>query len=282
MTVSIGITSGRSGPSPFTGPSRICTGQCPSGVAFATTRIGYAYGPRHAWVTLDGGRTWQQRHGGAIRLITLRTTVIEITASDISNCLPGCNYRVQWAKLGTASRRAAASLPATPNAFDVSLLGSGNDAYFVSYGHSAGGEPSARAKLFRTLDGGRRWTIRRYDPHAPTGPLGTGDPCPEHNQRHAPEIDTTAIALSAQGVITVQCLDREHPQHRFTITSTDHARTFGHRGHQQPPGGYASYFAAEGRTPRYLPSGFGWRLARRSGYQTTTNSGHTWSAHHFT
>lgn len=266
------------GDSPFGVAVSRCGQSCVTGVAFMTRRIGYAYSRSALWLSTDGGAHWRRETGSAFAMLAAPDTVVRVSASDAADCLPGCRYRLQWAAASAPGVWHTSRLPAVPEQFGISLVGAGAHVYFLSYGHIAGGEPSARAELFVSGDGGRTWTIRRYRPPASPGnpSAGVGEPCPQQPGAGG-EVDSEAIAVTAAGTVMIRCVLRGNPAsaaRQFVITSTDHAATFVRRAAPAPNWEFAGGGVATG--PRYLPSGFGWRLRGERGYAVTIDGGRTW------
>lgn len=187
-----------------------CTSRCAQGIRFATTKIGYAFGPNVFFMTTDGGATWNQQPGGAARLETLDGNVIRVSTT----CVPGCPYTVQTAPIGSASWQSA-TLPGAQAGMNsgVALVRTGRRAFIDIFGHVAGGAQDARSVLYSSDDDGLTWTRR-------------GEVCPQTTVSGAGgEVDSTSLTTAADGSVTALCAPRV-PGPAFTITSTDGGQTF--------------------------------------------------------
>jgi photosystem II stability/assembly factor-like uncharacterized protein len=181
-----------------------------SGLRFADSQVGYAYGPQALYLTKDGGRSWRRETGGAIALETSNGTVIRVTSTG-TGCPGPCNVRVLVAKNGS-SAWTPAPLP-TPNGATggdgVAFSRNGDEAVLANLGHPAGGATDAHATLFLSHDAGRTWTSR-------------ADPCP---QRGGSEVDTITVLADPGGVVTVGCAPRSGAA-EFVAVSRDGGTTF--------------------------------------------------------
>jgi photosystem II stability/assembly factor-like uncharacterized protein len=185
-----------------------CTGNqaCVSGLRFANSQVGYAYGPNALFLTTDAGQHWQRQSGNGYGLEIANGTVLRA----VSNCLPGCPFAIQRAAVGSDSWTAVA-LPASGQTSGVQLVRSGHLAALLTEGHVAGGVQHATSVLFSSTDDGAHWAAR-------------GEPCPQGST----EVDSTAVSIgSDDGSITVLCAPRDARQSQFTMTSTDGGGHFG-------------------------------------------------------
>ncbi|WP_375480628.1 hypothetical protein [uncultured Jatrophihabitans sp.] len=199
--------------SPFNAAS--CAGSCVEHVRFATAKVGYLYGNRASgrgpnfFTTADGGRTWRVAPGqSAEALESLNGDVIRVVTST-PGCPPACSYRVQTAPVGSLRWRAA-PLPQPTEATAVALSRVGTRSYLETYLNPAGGAESARASLFVSTDGGRRWAFR-------------GEPCPQDGRN---EVDSTAMTTAPDGSLVVLCTPRDAQRNSFIAVSTNGARSF--------------------------------------------------------
>jgi photosystem II stability/assembly factor-like uncharacterized protein len=185
-----------------------CITACVTSVRFATPLVGYLFGPRILYSTMDGGATWQKQDGGAEAVEIANGTAMRVADQG---CVPGCGYRVSMAPTGSGAWRTVLTIPPSAIGFDtgVSLARTGSRAFVMVYGHVAGGAPSAHSTLYSSTDGGATWTKR-------------GEPCP---QSLAPEVDATALTTADDGSVAVLCTARSGGASVFA-TSTDGAATF--------------------------------------------------------
>ncbi|HJQ03178.1 MAG TPA: hypothetical protein VJ851_16395 [Jatrophihabitans sp.] len=176
-------------------PTRACIGT----LRFATPQVGYAYGPSALFMTTDGGRHWQQQTGGANGLEAADGTVVRV----ISNCLPGCTFRIERANIGSTDWTTV-PLPAGGQTSAAQLARAGNRVALLTEGHVSGGAQHATSVLFTSTDGGASWNSR-------------GEQCPQGNV----EYDSTAVTIAPDGSITILCGARNNTERHFTMTSTD-------------------------------------------------------------
>lgn len=206
-----------------------CSEPCLTGVRFASTRFGYAYGVKAFYTTADGGLSWHRRAGGAVALEAADGNVIRVT-SPSSGCPGPCSIAFQTAPVGGSTwttRLHAGNL----STFGVGFGRTGARAYLLLEGHVAGGGEHAYSTLYRTADDGRTWTQR-------------GEPCPQLGR----EDDSTLPSSAPDGSLAVFCTPRGINANSFVATSTDGGRTF-HAGSYQLGSGYTRALgAASSRT----------------------------------
>ncbi|MCW2494086.1 hypothetical protein [Jatrophihabitans sp.] len=167
-----------------------CESRCVSHMRFASTKIGYVYGPDALLMTLDGGKSWQLESGGAVALETLDGNVIRVEQS--AGCPPGCTFTVQKAPIGS-TRWTTVPAPIAPmNGVGAQLSRNGSDAYLLLTANPAGGAGSATSQLLSSTDDGATWTNR-------------GEPCPQLGG----EVDSTALTTGGgDGSVIVACQPR--------------------------------------------------------------------------
>jgi photosystem II stability/assembly factor-like uncharacterized protein len=193
-------------------PMPACEEPCIQHLRFATDDIGYAYGRSALFMTTDGGANWQRQPGGADALETLDGNVIRVVDQALGGCVPGCDYNVQTAPLGSATWRSV-DLPGTydkGSSSGVALARTGNRAFVEVFGHTAGGGQDATSILYASADDGATWTRR-------------DEPCP---QSAAHEVDSSAITTAADGSLAVLCLPRGGTGPGFTAVSIDGSGPF--------------------------------------------------------
>jgi photosystem II stability/assembly factor-like uncharacterized protein len=179
-----------------------CTGDqaCVSGLRFANSQVGYAYGPSALFMTTDAGQHWQRQSlAGASGLEVADGIVVRVS----SKCLPGCDFTVERSVVGSTSWQSV-PLPAGGQTSGAQLARAGNLVALLTEGHIAGGAQHATSVLLTSTTGGVSWTAR-------------GEPCPQGSS----EYDSTAVSTAADGSITVLCSSRDAQQAHFTMTSTD-------------------------------------------------------------
>jgi photosystem II stability/assembly factor-like uncharacterized protein len=186
-----------------------CADPCIEGLRFANDRIGYAYGPDALFMTTDAGKSWQPMTGGADVLETLDGNVIRVS----TKCLPGCDYSVQIAPIGSSAWHPVA-LPGPQTAMNSGavLARTGSRAFIDVLGHVSGGAGNAESVLYSSADDGASWQRR-------------GEPC---QQTAGNEIDSIGLTSAADGSVTVLCARRgaSSAQSDFTETSVDGGTSF--------------------------------------------------------
>lgn len=214
---------------------------------FANDNIGYAYGATSLYMTLDGGRRWNQQPGGAIALETAGGNVVRVTASS-SGCPAWCNIKIFTAPIGT-SRWTRANLPRAQmplGGFGIELARSGNNVYLLNLGHPAGGGSRATSDLYVSHDNGQHWTVRP-------------EPCPQIHH----EVDSLAITAAPPEQVTVECAPRylSPARHAFIATSNDAGATFRRQPGNIPFHAIGTVLAGD---PAHALLAADWTLATRS------------------
>jgi photosystem II stability/assembly factor-like uncharacterized protein len=245
-------------PPPANLPLPVCTDPCVQHLRFATSRIGYAFGPAALFMTTDGGATWQRQSGGADALETLDGNVIRVVTS--AGCSPpGCHYSVQVAPLGAADWTSVALPGSQPGmSVGVAMARTGRMSFVEVFGHVSGGAQEAQSALFTSTDDGASWTNR-------------GEPCPQVGGEISTEVDSTALATADDGSLTLICTGRGDQSPQFTITSTDGGRSF-RTGDLQALGaaGISALGAASAAT----------LIVSSDDTYRSTDGGHTWRRLH--
>ena len=178
---------------------------CVSGVRFATTQIGWLFGPTFLQTT-DGGRRWIRLPGPAVMDVEASQGVaVRLTSTDWEACGGGCMSHIERERLGAGSwQPVSAPVFGTP-----SLIILGSDVYLVSVPNLGG---AGRAELRRSTDAGKTWTEMV-------------DPCTVGSDDHI----TTSASAAPDGVFVVLCSARQQPTSPFVRISTDAGTTFGPR-----------------------------------------------------
>jgi photosystem II stability/assembly factor-like uncharacterized protein len=199
-------------PPPANVPLLVCDDPCIQHVRFATDQIGYAFGPSALFMTTDGGVNWQRLPGGADALETLDGNVIRVVDQVGGGCVPGCDYNVQIAPIGSATWHNV-DLPGTydrGSTTGVALVRTGPRAFIEVFGHVSGGGSDATSLLYTSTNDGVNWT--RHD-----------EPCPQNSGY---EVDSTAITAAADGSVAVLCSPRGASSPDFTAVSSDGTAPF--------------------------------------------------------
>ena len=160
---------------------------CVDHLRFATSRIGYAYGPDALFRTTDGAQSWTKQTGGAVALETVNDDVIRLSTH-------GSALTVSTADLGSTTWTTR-SLPGVPaGAAGFALARTSSAAYVVSLA-TATGDPAST--LWASTNDGQTWTER--GPACGTvGDVGTGD-----GVAVAPDGAVALACSSAAGATTV-------------------------------------------------------------------------------
>ncbi len=186
---------------------------CVSSIRFVRTdagdEVGYAFNPGLA-VTTDGGRTWtvDTVSGAVAALETARGNVIRLLVPQ--GACPGCTFTIQQAAIGGTGWTDVAR-PTFARGVGASLERQGPRLAVLIRGHTSGGASDARSHLMFSSDDGATWS--EHDD--PCGPLSLTD-----------EVDTTQVALAANGGVVVLCRHRGQDR-TFVRVSTDSGRTYG-------------------------------------------------------
>jgi photosystem II stability/assembly factor-like uncharacterized protein len=178
---------------------------CVSGVRFATTQIGWLFGPTLLQTT-DGGRRWSRLPGPPVMDVEASQGVaVRLVSTEGDACGGRCTYHIQREPLAAGTwQPVSTSVFGTP-----SLIILGSDVYLASVPNLAG---TGHADLRRSTDAGKTW-IDMIDPCT----VGTGD--------HV----TTSASAAPDGVFVVLCSAGQQPRSPFVRISTDGGMTFGPR-----------------------------------------------------
>jgi len=188
-----------------------CAVWCVQHIRFATSKVGYLYGPSALLMTTDAGRTWKTQPGGALALETLDNNVIRVSGSE--GCPPGCSYTVQTSAIGS-TKWTTETLPGAASGAGVTLARTSHFAYLMTYGNPAGGAENEKSTLFVSDNDGVTWTNRGEVCGQNAGPQG--------------EVDSSAMTGGSDASIQVVCQPHTTtPVDTAWVTiSTDHGRTF--------------------------------------------------------
>jgi len=133
---------------------------CVSHIRFATSKIGYLFGPG-LFMTVDGGESWHE-------VTSLPVETLEAAGGDVfrvvydgEGCPGPCNRTVEKATVGSNPWQTLLQIPGSLQIPEAALdtatliLEGSQTIYLPIYGNPAGGEPFTT--LFRSLDGGQTW-----------------------------------------------------------------------------------------------------------------------------
>jgi len=186
-----------------------CFPACVSHIRFATGSLGYLYGP-DLLTTHDGGLSWQHASGPNVDQLEVLDHAVYRSAWTHSGCPGPCDISVQRAAIGAADWHPVINPVDTPDrGGPPQLVGTDSILLAGAYG-SLAGPVSARAKLYRSTDGGATW--QKLD-----------DPCP--NSR-PDEVVLTALATAPGGFVAGLCQQHSNPSTGTLITSEDGGSTW--------------------------------------------------------
>ncbi len=186
-----------------------CHEPCLSGVRFASTKVGYAYGLKAFYTTADGGFSWHKQVGGAVAVEAADGNVIRVTTSG-SGCPGPCQVGIETAPVGSTSwTRRSLGLPGDSFVATAAFARTGARAFLLIEANPAGGGQHETSTLFRSADDGHSWAR-------------VGEPCP---QRDA-EDDSVLPSSAPDGSYAVLCRPRGASGRSYVATSTDGGRTF--------------------------------------------------------
>jgi hypothetical protein len=174
---------------------------CLSGVRFATSKIGWLFGPS-LFRTSDGGNTWTRESSRAVLDVeAARGVAMRVTTADYE-CAQ-CGVHVDRVRLPSSEWR---RFP--PEFVSAQLLLQGTDSYIVSPANSAGAGDS---RLWHSSGGRTTWTE-------------INDPCALPH----PGFRTESASAAPGGVLTVLCAKVGGTSASMQV-STDRGKTFGSR-----------------------------------------------------
>jgi photosystem II stability/assembly factor-like uncharacterized protein len=194
---------------PGTIQSGCLPGDCVSHVRFATSTVGYLFGPAF-YVTTDGGLNWRSTS------LNLPVESVEPGAGSVLRIVdnsvgcPGpCDRTVEAAAIGSNNWRPLLSIPfarADSRQETAELIRQGSRVIYVPiYGSPSAGGGSQQAILFRSTDAGRTWEH-------------LGDPC----GGSGPTLkDAVGFAAAPGAFLAALCNRRDGESPAFVTTSND-------------------------------------------------------------
>jgi hypothetical protein len=180
---------------------------CVSQVRFASSTVGYLYGPALLMST-NGGRAWQVQPGPQVETLALAGGDVYRVAYDHGGCPGPCQPTLQEAAIGSTAWHTLIGQLASPARSDTAqIVASGSTLLVAMYGSQAGPTP-AQAVVYRSTDGGASWQ-QRTDPCSGRGTGGKGE-----------EQDLTDLAAAPGGFFAGLCSPHTGSG-TFVVTSTD-------------------------------------------------------------
>jgi photosystem II stability/assembly factor-like uncharacterized protein len=189
---------------------------CVSHIRFATSKIGYLFGPG-LFMTVDGGESWQEVTSPPVETLEAADGNVFRVVYDHGGCPGPCNRTVEEAPAGSNAWRTLLQIPGLlqipVGALDTAtlILQGSQTIYLPIYGNPAGGEPYTT--LFRSLDGGQTWQ-QLADPCVSTSILGDS---------------ATGFAAAPGGYLAALCFSITEPATLAVFTSNDAGTTWGPR-----------------------------------------------------
>jgi len=186
---------------------------CVSQVSFASSTIGYLYGPA-LLMTTDGGLTWHVQPGLQTGTLTIADGQVYRGAFTSDGCPGPCQPSLQEAPVGSADWRTIIGQITEPDRGSFGQIAvSGPDVLIDMIGSLAGPFP-ANAIVYRSTDGGATWARQAADPCSGLGPGGPAE-----------ENDLIGLAAAPGGFFAGLCYRRESMD-AFVVTSADAGATW--------------------------------------------------------
>jgi len=185
---------------------------CVSQVRFATTRVGYLFGPA-LFQTDDGGRSWRRVPSRPVEALEPSAGTVVRVVYDHTGCPGPCTRMVQETTAGSDTWHTLLRIPLAVSSGGVAaqMVRQGPSViYLPVYGHVAGGALTAHTVIFRSTDGGNSWQ-RLADPCGGTG-----------QEEH----DTAGLAAAPGGFVAVLCEPRAGTGLTFVLTSADYGSSW--------------------------------------------------------
>lgn len=190
---------------------------CVSHIRFATSSVGYLFGPA-LFMTTDGGRHWHRQAGPSVESVEPGPGNVVRVVYATTGCPGPCHQSVQEAPVGSSTWRTLLRIPDHPapgRVEDAQAIRQGTGLVYVPvYGSPAAGAGIQHTVIWRSVDGGTTW--RALD-----DPCGRGAPA-------YPEYDGSALA-AAGGFLAALCEEGDTGHPAFVITSVDEGSSWGLR-----------------------------------------------------
>jgi len=141
-----------------------------SQIRFATSRIGYLFGP-DLYQTGDGGRSWRRVPAPPVETLEPVAGSVIRVVYDHLGCPGPCDRTVQEAADGSGTWHTLLRIPLASDNGGITaqvIWPGGPVLYIPVYGNPAGGQGASHAVIFRSTDGGGSWQ-RLTDPCGGTG-----------------------------------------------------------------------------------------------------------------
>jgi photosystem II stability/assembly factor-like uncharacterized protein len=218
-----------------------CSAQsCVSQISFATSKIGYLYGPA-LLMTTDGGQTWRAEPGPQTETLTVAGSQVYRVSYVGTGCPGPCQPSLQAATVGSTNWRTLIGRLNEPDRSDsAQIVAAGSNVLVAMYGSLAGPVP-AEAVVYRFADGGTSWR-QTADPCTGLGPAGPKQ-----------EEDLIALGAAPGGFFAGVCAPHNIAS-TFVITSADAGATWRPTA-ATPRGAWLGFVAAAGPATIAVASG---------------------------
>ncbi len=181
---------------------------CVSHIRFASSTIGYLFGPE-LLMTTNGGHTWQVQHGPNVETLKVSSDKVFRIAYSQEGCPGPCEPILQEAVPGSTSWRTLINPLTSPDrSASAQIVSSGSTIVVALYGSPAG-PVLAQAVVYRSTDNGASWQSIS-DPCSGLGPGGKGQ-----------EEDLIDLAAAPQGFFAGLC--SPHSGFATFVVSSDNA-----------------------------------------------------------
>ncbi len=185
-------------------------------IKFANSEVGYAFvanGQSAAYMTLNGGHSWQLMPGPPVADLKVLSGAIVAVRFDHSGCPGPCNWSIDTAPIGSANWRTVIAPPGNRvNHGDAVLVTQGPASIYAAFpSNPAQGIGPPDDQFLTSQDAGANWSQ-------------TGSPC---RQGGVAEGLTIAVAAAPDEVVGVLCLESPSQLAVYVRISTDGGLTFG-------------------------------------------------------
>jgi photosystem II stability/assembly factor-like uncharacterized protein len=187
---------------------------CVSDVAFASSTVGYLYGPA-LLMTTDGGYSWRLQPGLQVEVLAAAGGRVYRVAYEHGGCSGPCNPELQEAAIGSSAWHTVVGQLAYAGRSSGQIVGYAPSLLFALYGNLAMGY--SPAVVYRSTDGGASWKQ-------------TPDPCGgQQSTRTAQPLglrpELTDLAAAPGGFFAGLCTTAENSRQSL-VTSTDGGATW--------------------------------------------------------
>lgn len=185
---------------------------CVSHIRFATSKIGYLFGPG-LFMTMDGGESWQKVTSLPVETLEAAGGAVFRVVYDHEGCPGPCNRTVEESPVGSNSWQSLLEIPEGGALDTANLILQGSQTiYLPIYGSPVAGEPFTT--LYRSLDAGHTWQ-QLADPCA-----GTTVPTVLANS-------AISFAAAPGGYLAAFCYSNSEPEAPTVATSDNSGSSWG-------------------------------------------------------